>query len=272
MQTLNQDQVHRQVREHYSRIAAPDGQGSSCCGGGGKQSAGCCSGGKETYADEGSYKMGYSAQELQSVPSGSNLGLGCGNPLAIASIRPGETVLDLGSGAGFDAFLAARELQGTGQVIGVDMTPEMLGKARRNAVRSGYSNVEFRLGEIEALPVADASVDLIISNCVINLSPDKARVFREAYRVLRTGGRLAISDVVAFVPLPADWREDADSLSSCIAGADTREALEGWLREAGFVRISITPKLESREFIQGWSPDKNLADFIVSAIIEARKE
>jgi SAM-dependent methyltransferase len=272
MKTLEQDQVRQQVREHYSRIAVQDGQGSSCCGGGGGQTGGCCSGGTLDSAAASSAQLGYSAQELAAVPSGSNLGLGCGNPLAIASIKPGETVLDLGSGAGFDAFLAARELKGTGLVIGVDMTPEMVSKARRNAVRSGYTHVEFRLGEIEALPVADASVDLIISNCVINLSPDKARVFREAHRVLRSGGRLAVSDVVAFAPLPAAWREDAESLSSCIAGADTREALEGWLREAGFVGISITPKLESREFIQGWSPDKNLADFIVSAIIEARKE
>jgi arsenite methyltransferase len=189
----------------------------------------------------------------------------------IAAIQPGETVLDLGSGAGFDCFLAARQVGRAGRVIGVDMTPDMVAKARANAEKGGYSNVEFRLGEIEALPVADASVDVIISNCVINLSPDKARVFREAYRVLRPGGRLAISDVVARTALPEELRRDLHLHSCCIGGASPVEEIETALAAAGFADIRIAPKDESRQFIRDWAPGRGVEDYVLSASIEAVK-
>jgi arsenite methyltransferase len=199
------------------------------------------------------------------------MGLGCGNPRAIAALRPGEVVLDLGSGGGFDAFLAAREVGDKGRVIGVDMTPEMLSKAQRNAEQGQFNNVEFRLGEIENLPVADASVDVIISNCVINLSPDKPRVFREAWRVLKPGGRLAISDVVASTELPASMRDDPYLHSACVAGASLVGELESWLADAGFTEIRIRPKDESRQFIRDWVPGSGVEDYVVSATIEAIK-
>ncbi len=255
------DTIRDHVRAHYSEIAVTSTEGCGC------GPTGCCGGDDDAYARA----LGYSPEELAAVPEGANLNLGCGNPLAIASLQAGETVMDLGSGAGFDCFVAARQLAGTGHVIGVDMTPEMIAKARRNALRSGYDNVEFRLGEIEAVPVADASVDLIISNCVINLSPDKPRVFREAFRVLKPGGRLSISDVIARQPLPASWREDHEQLSRCISGAETAADLESWLAAAGFSAITITPRDDSRKFIDTWVEGKNLGDFIVSAIIEARR-
>ena len=200
---------------------------------------GCCGGAAQTTASE---KLGYSAADLAGVPAGADLGLGCGNPLALAGIRPGETVLDLGSGAGFDCLLAARQLNGTGRVIGVDMAPPMIARARRNAARAGFANVEFRLGEIEHLPVADASVDLIISNCVINLSPEKAQVFREAFRVLKPGGRLAIADVVATKPVPADLRQKLAAIGACVAGAALISDVRAMLRGAGFTRVDLQPQ------------------------------
>jgi ubiquinone/menaquinone biosynthesis C-methylase UbiE len=215
--------------------------------------------------------MGYSPEEVQAVPMGADLGLGCGNPQAIAALQPGETVLDLGSGAGFDCFLAVRQVGPTGQVIGVDMTAEMVAKARENAGAAGYANVEFRLGEIEHLPVADASVDVIISNCVINLSPDKPQVFREAFRVLRPGGRLAISDIVTTAPLPEEVRNDLALYAGCIAGAATIAELEAMLGESGFDNIRIQPKDESRQLIREWAPGQKIEDYIVSAAIEAVK-
>ena len=205
------------------------------------------------------------------MPMGADLGLGCGNPQAIAALQPGETVLDLGSGAGFDCFLAVRQVGPTGQVIGVDMTAEMVAKARENAGAAGYANVEFRLGEIERLPVADASVDVIISNCVINLSPDKPQVFREAFRVLRPGGRLAISDIVTTAPLPEEVRNDLALYAGCIAGAATIAELEAMLGESGFDNIRIQPKDESRQLIREWAPGQKIEDYIVSAAIEAVK-
>jgi len=216
-------------------------------------------------------RVGYSEADVLAVPAGSDLGLGCGNPHAIAALRPGETVLDLGSGAGFDGFLAARQVGKTGRIIGVDMTPEMVAKARDLARAEGYSNIELRLGEIEHLPLADSSVDVIMSHCVINLSPDKRSVFREAFRVLRPGGRLAISDVIATAQLPEAVRNDLDLYSSCIAGALTIVELETMLREAGFENIRVQPKDESREFICEWAPGRNIQDYIASAIIEAVK-
>jgi SAM-dependent methyltransferase len=263
MPDIDQDTIREHVRARYGAIAEKSEEGCGCA----PQSS-CCGGGKESdYAEQ----LGYSADELNAVPDGVNLNLGCGNPLAIASIRVGETVLDLGSGAGFDCFVAARQLAGTGRIIGVDMTAEMVAKARRNALRAGYGNVEFRLGEIEALPVADATVDLIISNCVINLSPDKPRVLREAFRVLKPGGRLSIADVIARRPLPAAWREDHEKLTRCISGAETATDLQRWLADAGFSAIAITPREDSRKFIETWVEGKNLGDFIVSAMIEAKK-
>jgi SAM-dependent methyltransferase len=215
--------------------------------------------------------MGYSADELSAVPDGANLGLGCGNPQAIADMRPGEVVVDLGSGAGFDCFLASPQVGPTGRVIGVDMTHEMLAKARANAIKVGVANVEFRLGEIEHLPVADNTADVIISNCVVNLSPDKLQVFREAFRVLKSGGRLAISDVVNMVPLPGDLANDPELLCGCVVGAVAASRVELWLAEAGFVAIRVTEKPESRDIIKDWAPGRGIEDFVVSAIVEARK-
>lgn len=205
------------------------------------------------------------------APEGANLGLGCGNPQAIADLKPGEVVLDLGCGGGFDCFLAAKRVGPTGRVIGVDMTPEMVARARVNTEKVELDNVEFRLGEIEHLPVADASVDVIISNCVINLSPDKPAVFRDAFRVLRPGGRLAVSDVVATAELPAEWRKDMALLSGCVSGAANIDTLSQILVDAGFVGISIKPKEESREFIRDWQPGARPEDYVVSANIRAIK-
>jgi ubiquinone/menaquinone biosynthesis C-methylase UbiE len=190
--------------------------------------------------------MGYSKEDLASVPEGPDLGLGCGNPQAIAALRSGETVLDLGSGAGFDCFLAARRVGPGGRVIGVDMTPEMVTKARDNARRVDAVNVEFRLGEIEHLPVSDASVDVIISNCVINLSPDKGAVFREALRVLKPGGRIAISDVVATQKIPAELAESVEALTGCVAGAAQVADMRAFLTEAGFDSVVVDPRPDSQ--------------------------
>jgi SAM-dependent methyltransferase len=199
------------------------------------------------------------------------MGLGCGNPKAIAALRPGETVVDLGSGGGFDCFLAVREVGRGGYVIGVDMTPDMVSKARANALKGQYENVEFRLGEIEHLPIADSAADVVISNCVINLSPDKPQVFREAFRVLRAGGRLAISDVVATSQPPEDMRNDAVLIAGCMGNASLITDLEAMMRAAGFEQIRIQPKDESKAFIEDWAPGRNVTDFVVSATIEAVK-
>ncbi len=227
--------IRESVRKRYGEIAESGQPGCGCA------SPGCCSGPAATSLGVSSLQIGYSPEELQAVPAGADLGLGCGNPQAIAALQPGERVLDLGSGAGFDCFLAARQVGPSGQVIGVDMTAEMVAKARENAATAGYANVEFRLGEIEHLPAADASVDVIISNCVINLSPDKGQVFREAFRVLRPGGRLAISDIVATAPMPPEVRNDLALYTCCIAGAAFIDELEDMLTESGFQQIRIQP-------------------------------
>jgi ubiquinone/menaquinone biosynthesis C-methylase UbiE len=215
--------------------------------------------------------MGYTSEELASSPEGADLGLGCGNPQAIAALRPGETVLDLGSGGGLDCFLAANQVGASGKVIGVDMTPQMVARARENALKGHFDNVEFRLGEIEHLPVADQSVDVILSNCVINLSTEKPRVFQEAFRVLKPGGRLAISDVVATAEIPAEIRQDPELFSACAAGAATVSELATLLEEVGFSEIRIQPKDESRDFIREWAPGLRIENYIASATIEARK-
>ncbi|MDQ7781715.1 MAG: arsenite methyltransferase [Desulfomonilaceae bacterium] len=265
MKDLKDSEIRESVRERYGQIAKDGNTGCGCA------PSGSCCGTSASLQTISSIRIGYSAEDVQSVPQGSDQGLGCGNPNAIAALRPGEIVLDLGSGAGFDSFLAAKQVGETGRVIGVDMTPEMVGKARDLAGTEGYSNVEFRLGEIENLPVADSSVDVIMSNCVINLSPDKRRVFREAFRVLRPGGRVAVSDVVATAPLPESLRSDLALYSSCVSGAATITDLEGMLHESGFQDIRIRSKDGSREFIREWAPGRNIEDYIVSAVIEAVK-
>jgi arsenite methyltransferase len=247
--------VREEVRRRYGATAR--GETSTC----GDE---CCT---STNADA----LGYSAEQSAIAPEAANLGLGCGNPLAIASLQPGQTVLDLGSGAGFDCFLAAQAVGPSGRVIGVDMTHEMLAKARENAKKNGFGNIEFRLGEIEALPVADETVDVIISNCVINLSPEKQRVFDEAFRVLKSGGRLAVADMVATAPLPDEIKSDWAAYTGCMAGASQISEVEKMLREAGFDQIKIGPKDASRSFIREWLPGKQIEDYLVSATIEAVK-
>ena len=280
--------VKDMVRARYGAIAAgtlsdtpseaaaccaPAPAAASCCAPAAPalSAASCCAPAPAALNDAKSAVMGYSADELAAVPEGANLGLGCGNPQAIAAMQPGETVLDLGSGAGFDCLLAARQVGPTGRVIGVDMTHEMLAKARANAAKLGAANVEFRLGEIEHLPVADATVDVILSNCVINLVPDKAQVFREAFRVLKPGGRLAISDVVNTRPLTDDLAQDHDLVCGCIAGAAPAAQVEAWLTEAGFTAIRIDVKPESRAMIATWAPGRGIENYVASANIAARR-
>ena len=246
--------IRQEVRRRYGATAS----GKSAC------ADDCC-----TSTDPA--VLGYSITDTATAPEAANLRLGCGNPLAIASLKEGQVVLDLGSGAGFDCFLAARAVGENGKVIGVDMTHEMLIKARDNAQKNGFTNVEFRLGEIEALPVADNTIDVVISNCVINLSPEKQRVFNEAFRVLKTGGRLAVADIVATAPLPDDVRADWSAYTGCMAGASQITDLEHMLQAAGFNDIKIAPKDSSRSFIREWLPGKRIEDYLVSATIEAVK-
>jgi SAM-dependent methyltransferase len=222
----NEADVHKLVRDRYAEIAQH---------GGPVPEAGCCGPNPAAIAE----RLGYRPEQISAAPEGANLGVGCGAPLAAARLSPGETVLDLGSGAGFDAFLAAREVGEAGRVIGVDMTPEMIERARRNAAAAGHANVEFRCGQIEALPVADASVDAIISNCVINLVPDKAAVYREVARVLRPGGRMIVSDVVLDAPLPAAIAESVAALTGCVAGASLRDEYLRTIESAGLVDVEV---------------------------------
>jgi SAM-dependent methyltransferase len=254
METQDNDQVRAQVRTAYAKVAkGADGCGVGCCGTKGS----------------GSLAMGYTEADLASVPEGADLGLGCGNPQAIAALRPGETVLDLGSGAGFDCFLAASRVGRTGRVIGVDMTHEMVTKARDNARRISATNVEFRLGEIEHLPVPDESVDVIISNCVINLSPDKGAVFREAIRVLKPGGRIAISDVVATQAIPREVADSVEALTGCVAGAAPVDEVRALLADAGFEAIKVDPRRDSGAIIAQCMPGAE--SFLASAVIEGKK-
>ncbi|HHO69660.1 MAG TPA: arsenite methyltransferase [Gammaproteobacteria bacterium] len=268
MSQTRADEIRNNVREAYGEVAEASDEGG-CCG----EASSCCGVSDDAQINAIiSERLGYSAADREAVPEGVDMGLGCGNPRAIAGLKPGEVVLDLGAGGGFDAFLAAREVGEAGRVIGVDMTPAMLSKARANAAKGRYTNVEFRLGEIEHLPVADASVDVIISNCVINLSPDKPQVFREAFRVLKPGGRLAISDVVASTELPDEVRNDPFLHSACVSGASTVDELHAFLSDAGFTDIRIEPKDESREFIKDWAPGSGVEDYVLSATIEAVKK
>ncbi len=226
---MREEEIKKAVKEGYGKIAS---QGLTCCG----TVDSCC--GPRPDVEVGK-NLGYSAQDLQAVPEGSNLGLGCGNPVAIASLSEGETVIDLGSGAGFDCFLAAGRVGKKGKVIGVDMTPEMIERARDRARKGGFENVEFRLGEIENLPVDTNSADCVISNCVINLSPDKERVFREAYRALKPGGRLMVSDIVLLRALPAAVRDSIEAYVGCLAGASLKEEYIRAVEKAGFEKIRI---------------------------------
>jgi ubiquinone/menaquinone biosynthesis C-methylase UbiE len=266
-------EIRESVRRAYAKIAAEGPPQAGCC------APSCCapadgksSEPQEDRSAEIAAQLGYSAAEIDEVPDGANLGLGCGNPQAIAELRPGEAVLDLGSGGGFDCFLAAKAVGEKGSVIGVDMTSEMVARARKNADSMGVGNVDFRLGEIERLPVADGSVDVILSNCVINLSPDKPSVFKEAFRVLTSGGRLAISDVVATAPLTDDLKANLELLTGCVSGAAQISDLESMLTAAGFEQIRVKEKPGSRKFIREWFPAQpEIADAISSATIEAVK-
>jgi arsenite methyltransferase len=247
-ETLDTEKVRQTVLEGYGKIAQTDG---SCCSG-----VSCCGSGAENSAQLAQH-VGYSADELAELPDGANLGLSCGNPTALASLKPGEVVLDLGAGAGFDAFIAGRKVGPDGRAIGVDMTSEMLAKARKNLPayreRSGFDNVEFRLGEIEHLPVADNSVDVVISNCVINLSPEKAQVWKEIARVLKPGGRVAVSDLALLRPLPDAVKEMVEALIGCVAGAALLDEIERMAREAGLSDIQLKPRKQYVEAMTDWN-------------------
>jgi SAM-dependent methyltransferase len=288
MQTMNpkdDEGIRAAVRDHYSSVVKaaskdqhkPDPTHVECC------QPSCCEQSVPTPKEEeccapsccdgtsSSLKIGYSTEDISNAPDGADLGLGCGNPQAIASLRPGEIVLDLGSGAGFDAFLAASQVGPNGKVIGVDMTPPMVERARKNAAKAGFQNVEFRLGEIEHLPVADASIDVIISNCVINLSPNKPAVFAEAFRVLKPGGRLAISDVIATKPLPDTLSKSIAAHACCISGASEIAELQSILSGSGFLDVRININEQSHRFIRDWMPGSGAEEYIASATLEAHK-
>lgn len=274
----NQDaeEIRETVRAGYAAIAT-------------KQRSCCCSGTRSGQADPErlAQAIGYAAESLANLPEGANMGLSCGNPVAMAALREGQTVLDLGSGGGFDVFQAGERVKGSGRVIGVDMTPEMLSKARRNIEqyrkRTGLDNVEFRLGEIEYLPVPDASVDVVLSNCVINLSPDKPQVWREIFRVLKPGGTISVSDLALLKPLPDDIREMASALVGCVAGAVLVEETRTLLTRTGFAAIALTPKPDYVRNMQDWNDPlyrqiaetlpkgEEMANYVVSLSIEARK-
>ncbi|CAG0960043.1 Arsenite methyltransferase [Phycisphaerales bacterium] len=290
------DSIRQQIREGYSKIAqsgswsapatgaAPT---STCCGGSSSSAGGGCCGPATFSPEQLAAAIGYSQNELSGMPEGANMGLSCGNPTAIASLRPGEVVLDLGAGGGFDCFVAGPKIGAAGRVIGVDMTPDMVTKARRNiasyVAQSGLNNVEFRLGEIENLPVPDSSVDVVISNCVLNLSPDKPRVWREIARVLRPGGRVAVSDLALLRPLPEVVRQDVEALVGCIAGAALVKDTRAQMQAAGLSGIVLTPKPQYIESMSGWEdplyrriieslpPGTRPSDFITSLDISARK-
>ncbi|MEI6972234.1 MAG: arsenite methyltransferase [bacterium] len=265
MATHGHDMIRDGVRKRYAAIALTSGAGCGC------SDQSCCSPSRAPSAKTLSAGLGYSEAELNAAPSGANMGLGCGNPQAIALLRKGEVVVDLGAGGGFDCFLAASQVGRRGRVIGIDMTPEMVGKARKNARKAGNTNVEFRLGEIEHMPVADNTADVILSNCVINLTPDKPQVYSEAWRILKPGGRLAISDVVAVRRIPAAMKRDFEKHSGCVAGAATVEELKRILRNAGFRNISVTPSSESVLFIKSWFPGSGVEKYVRSANVQATK-
>ena len=260
------EKIRKIVQVHYAARVNSAG----CCSGSGEQSS-CCG---EVDINSYGQAIGYALEELALLPDGANLGLGCGNPTAYADVKPGETILDLGSGWGMDAFIAARLVGEHGRVIGVDMTPEMIDLAQKNAAKVGYTQVDFRLGLIEDLPVEDASVDVVISNCVVNLSTDKEKVYQEAYRVLKPGGRIAISDPVRVAEFPDAVKDADDAYAGCIAGAASVDELEGYLKSAGFEQIRIVPKGANESVINGWAEDDleiKLGQFVMSMLISAVK-
>ena len=250
---MKETEIKKSVREGYAKVAT---QETSCCG---PASSSCCG---STSIRETSKKVGYSEEDMNMVPEGANLGLGCGNPVALASLKEGETVLDLGSGAGFDCFIAANQVGKTGRIIGVDMTPEMVEKARENAEKGNYQNVEFRLGELENLPAADNSVDVIISNCVINLVPDKSKTFREAYRVIKPGGRLMVSDIVLTKPLPEEIRNSIQAYIGCVSGASQKDDYLKEIEKAGFKDVIVQGE-------SSFSANDFTSDPVASAIVES---
>lgn len=282
METAEKETIRNGVRERYGEIAgrgsgkSKNGSPAGCCapaGSPGSGEAAPCCGTSDCTPETLTALTGYSKQDLASVPEGADMGLGCGNPVALASLRPGETVVDLGSGGGFDCFLAARQVGENGRVIGVDMTPEMVSKARMNAEKAAVSNVSFRLGEIEHLPVADNAADILISNCVINLSPDKPAVYREAFRVLKPGGRIAVSDILTTAPLTDAIRKNMELYAACIGGAATVDDTRRMLEDAGFSDVRIEPRKDSRELIRACAPDASDCDCgcVVSAYVSAVK-
>jgi len=300
MNSKSKQEIRNAVRQTYATIARNNSaateknRSATCCEpigkpSGASQALPCC-GPSNMSAEEGTSEtcgcvlpdvsaeqmstiMGYSQEDIKEVQEGANMGLGCGNPVALASLRPGETVVDLGSGGGFDCFLAAKAVGWAGKVIGVDMTPDMVSKARSNAGKIGADNVDFRLGEIEHLPIADNTADIIMSNCVINLSPDKQDVYEEAFRALKPGGRLAISDILATAELPDNIRNDLALVGACIGGAETIETTRALLDQAGFEDVRIEMNDHSRELIREWDPGKSekATDYVVSAYIQAVK-
>ncbi|NGX31996.1 MAG: Aklanonic acid methyltransferase DnrC [Candidatus Anoxychlamydiales bacterium] len=260
--TKSDEDVKREVRSVYRNAAKGNNQNNS-------SKNNCC--GSSSNPNEYAKKFGYTEEELESIPQECNMGLGCGNPQNIASLKEGESVLDLGAGGGIDVFLAAKKVGPNGKVYGVDMTPEMLSKARDNALKGNYKNVEFLLGEIEHLPLPNNSIDAIISNCVVNLSTNKAQVFKESFRVLKDGGRIAISDMVAYKPLPKEMINNKELYSNCISGASTIDELKNSLSKAGFVDIVIETQKDSRQFIKDWVPGSDAENYVISAKIKAVK-
>lgn len=259
------EDIKQEVRDAYGRVVEANNENKSC--GNGRSCCGVSAKPDPTYSEE----LGYTKEELESVPEGANMGLGCGNPQAIASLKEGEVVLDLGSGGGFDAFLASRKVGPKGRVYGVDMTAEMLSSARATAIKGGYTNVEFLLGEIEHLPLPDKTVDVIISNCVINLSTHKEQVFKESFRVLKEGGRLAISDMVSYKTLPAEMVNNKELYCNCISGAIPISELKQLLSNVGFTDIVIETQENSRMFIKDWVPGSDAENYVISAKIKAVK-
>jgi SAM-dependent methyltransferase len=260
MEKIEHDEIRGAIRQQYGATARSGGCGCGCGPSSGMESA-----------RDMALAVGYGEQELAGLPEGANMGLGCGNPLAVAGLLPGQTVVDLGSGGGFDCFLAARKVGPTGMVIGVDMTPEMVEKARRNAVKAEVTNVEFRLGEIEHLPVADGVADWVISNCVINLSPDKQRVFSEAYRILKPGGRLSVADILALAEMPEALANDIALRAACVSGAERSERITGMMLQAGFADVSVKLTAQSERLLAEMFPGLGLENLIASAVIEAVK-
>lgn len=254
----DEQEIKEAVRDRYAGHAT---RGDSCCG----TAASCCGGAEESVSEQ----LGYSAEDLAAIPGGADLGLGCGNPLAMLDLSEGETVLDLGSGGGIDCFIASRRVGPTGHVIGVDMTPEMIGRARKNAAAGGFGNVEFRLGEIEHLPVADGSVDAIISNCVVNLVPDKAQVFADSYRALKSGGRISLSDIVLLGEVPVSLRDSVEAYVSCLSGAILKEEYLRLIEAAGFTDVRV---VEARNFDIGDVVAEDLVDAFVEQSQATREE